>query len=373
MKIGILGGGQLGRMFLQEAISLPVKTKVLDPQKNASCAHLCDEFICGDFNDYDTVRAFGIDCDAIGIEIEHISNKGLEFLHEQGKKTVPSPHTLAIIQDKGVQKEFYRQNNIPTIDFYLAEKPRELTNLSFPLVQKTRKGGYDGKGVQVIKNAEEADKIWDTPSVIEKLCDIKKEIAVIIACDKYKNRKIYPIVEMEFDDKLNLVDVVKMPAEISKPAEIKALEIAERLADSFNDSGIFAVEMFIDDEDKVFVNETACRVHNSGHLTIEACETSQFGQMLRILAGLPLGSVETVYKYAAMLNLVGADGAKGAADVDFLKEISALPQTFIHWYGKDEVRPGRKMGHITVCANNAEELKNNIARVKKFSLEIKAK
>lgn len=365
MKIGILGGGQLGRMFLQEAANYPYQTKILDPQPDAPCAHLCDEFVVGDFKDADTVFEFGQDCDVIGIEIEHVSLAGVKRLEALGKKVIPSSKTLAIIQDKGVQKAFYAEHAIPSAPFYLIENKSELdvARIPLPFVQKTRTGGYDGKGVQVLKNEADLENLWDVPSVIEALCPIAKEIAAVVIVGEDGSQAIYPLVEMVFDPQLNLVDVVKMPAELSETVAAKATKIGKQVAQSFADAGIYAVELFVTQDDDVWVNETACRVHNSGHLTIEACPSSQFDQMWRVLAGMPLGATAS-HAVAGMVNLVGHDGMQGHATMAGLKDLLAEADVHVHWYGKSETRPGRKMGHVTVLADNDAALKAKIANVK---------
>lgn len=373
MKIGILGGGQLGRMFLQEAANYPLQVKILDPDPQAPCAHLCDEFVCGDFNDEATVFAFGQDCDAIGIEIEHVNVAALKRLQAQGKRIVPEPAVLEIIQDKGRQKAFYAEHGIPTAPFYLAANAADIDTQALPFVQKTRTGGYDGKGVQIIRNAADAAQLWDVPSVIESLCPITKEIALIFVADGKGDVRTYPAAEMVFDPVLNLVDVVQMPAEISLEIAAQVDKICRQLAAAFAGAGVFAVEMFVTQSGEVWVNETACRVHNSGHPSIEACPSSQFDQMLRLLADYPLGSTQLL-SAAAMINLIGAEGEQGAAEMRDLPALLAQEQVYLHWYGKHQVRSGRKMGHITLTASDTAALKAKIAALKQeIHLEITAK
>lgn len=373
MKIGILGGGQLGRMFLQEAANYPLQVKILDPDPQAPCAHLCDEFVCGDFNDEATVFAFGQDCDAIGIEIEHVNVAALKRLQAQGKRIVPEPAVLEIIQDKGRQKVFYAEHGIPTAPFYLAANAADIDTQALPFVQKTRTGGYDGKGVQIIRNAADAAQLWDVPSVIESLCPIAKEIALIFVADGKGNVRTYPAAEMVFDPVLNLVDAVQMPAEISPEIAAQVDKICRQLAAAFAGAGVFAVEMFVTQSGEVWVNETACRVHNSGHPSIEACPSSQFDQMLRLLADYPLGSTQLL-SAAAMINLIGAEGEQGAAEMRDLPVLLAQEQVYLHWYGKHQVRSGRKMGHITLTASDTAALKTKIAALKQeIHLEITAK
>lgn len=367
MKIGLLGGGQLGRMFLQAAANYPFIIKVLDPQADAPCAHLCDEFVQGDFRDEETVVAFGTDCDVIGIEIEHVSVAGLRRLQAMGKKVLPDPEILAIIQDKGVQKQFYERHHLPTAPFYLIERKTDidLNRIPLPFVQKTRTGGYDGKGVQIIRRQEDLAQLWDVSSVIEALCPIAQEIAVIVLRDEKGSTKAYPAVEMVFDPQLNLVDVVRMPAMIAPHLLKEAERLALTLADAFAHSGIYAVEMFVTKHGAVWLNETACRVHNSGHLTIEACYHSQFDQLWRLLAGQPLASVAQ-HTPAAMINIVGAEHHCGRAKMAHLHELLALEHVFVHWYGKTQTRAGRKMGHVTIVAKDSAAVDEKVVAVKKF-------
>lgn len=366
MKIGILGGGQLGRMFLQAAISYPYQTKVLDPSPEAPCAHLCDEFVVGDFADEQTVLDFAADCDVVGIEIEHVSVTALRQLQAQGKRVIPSPDALAMIQDKGLQKQFYADHDIPTAPFYLIENAAQvdLAKIPLPFVQKTRTGGYDGRGVQIIDSESELAKLWDVPSVIEACCPIEKEIAALVVVDKRGDFVTYPLVEMVFDPLLNLVDVVEMPAELSEAVRAQAEVIVHKLAGVMNSPGVFAVELFVSEDQQVWVNETASRVHNSGHLTIEACSCSQFDQMWRVLADTPLAAANT-RRCAAMVNLIGGEGS-GEALLPDLDKLLAMPEVYVHWYGKSETRPGRKMGHVTILAESAAELDRRVEEVKPF-------
>ena len=365
MKIGILGGGQLGRMFLQAAANYPCVTKVLDPQARAPCASLCDEFVVGSFADADTVAAFGADCDVITSEIEQVSVAGVRRLEAGGKKVIPDSRILALIQDKGCQKRFYAEHAIPSAPFYLIDgrADLDLTKIPPPFVQKTRRGGYDGKGVQVIEDEAALADVWEVPSVIEALCPVAKEIAALVVVAQDGDKALYPLVEMVFDPRLHLVDVVKMPAALDHSLEKKARALVLRLADAFAAPGLYAVELFVTRDRALWVNETACRVHNSGHLTIEACPSSQFDQMWRVLAGMPLGATHN-HSLAAMVNLLGEDGEGGSATVRGLSELLARENVFVHWYGKHESRPGRKMGHVTVLGEDQATLCEGIDTIK---------
>lgn len=350
-KIGILGGGQLGRMFLQAAYNYPFEYHILDVE-NAPCQSLTQHYHVGDFADYDDVVQFGQGLDVIGIEIEHVNTDALNTLETQGKTVIPSADTLTIIKDKGLQKQHYAAHHIDTPDYYLIQTLDEIDTdkIPFPFVQKLRSGGYDGKGVQVIGSAEEWDKIWNEPSVIEAFTPIAKEIAVMVVKGQNGETGVYPTVEMVFDPKLNLVDYLFSPANLTEAQQHKAIQLAEQVANSFSGAGLFAVELFLDTQGKLWVNETAPRVHNSGHHTIEAAYCSQFEQMLRVLAGLPLGNTE-LRERGAMINLVGAEGFNGKAVIDGLERLAAMDNTYLHWYGKSQTSPGRKMGHITILGD----------------------
>lgn len=362
-KIGILGGGQLGRMFLQEAANYPYEYHFLDAE-NAPCQSLTEHFQVGDFNDYETVMVFAAPLDVIGIEIEHVNVEALKDLAAQGKTVIPAPATLATIKDKGLQKQFYETHQIKTPDFYLIECAADIdtTRIDFPFVQKLRTGGYDGKGVQVIRSTEDLADLWDEPSVIEVFTPIAKEIAVMVIRDLSGQTVVYPCVEMVFDPELNLVDYLVSPANISALHSQQATELAEKVVGSLGSAGVFAVELFIDEAGELWVNETAPRVHNSGHHTIEAAYCSQFAQMLRVLADLPLGN-SSLRERGAMINLVGAPDSQGKAVINGIETLAALPNTYLHWYGKTTTSPGRKMGHITILGS-ADEINRTITTIK---------
>lgn len=362
-KIAILGGGQLGRMFLQAAYNYPFEYHVLDAE-GAPCQPLCEHFSSGDFADYDTVLAFGQNVDVIGIEIEHVSSEALKVLEAQGKTVIPAADTLTIIKDKGLQKQHYRRHGIITPDYYIIDGSDAIDTdlIAFPFVQKLRTGGYDGKGVQVIGDADDLHKLWDEPSVIEAFSDIAKEIAVMVVKGQDGDIAVYPSVEMVFDAELNLVDYLFSPANITDRQHNQATALATQVANSFAGAGLFAVELFIDTDGEMWVNETAPRVHNSGHHTIEAAYCSQFEQMLRVLAGLPLGNT-SLREPAAMINLLGSAGHQGQADIEGLDVLSQLDKTYLHWYGKSTTSAGRKMGHITTLGQ-AEAIEKKLQTLK---------
>lgn len=373
MKIGILGGGQLGYMFLQNALQYPVEIYMLDPSANAPCAKHADYFVRGDFKDYQTVVDFGKMVDVIGIEIEHVNADALQYLKSIGKKVIPDPDALRIIQDKSVQKEFYVKHEIPTAPYFELDNWEDLPKqkASFPLFQKSNKGGYDGKGVQFLPSEKALEKQLKVPSIYETPADLDREISVVVVADDKGNIVNYPVVELVFNMEYNLLDYLLLPSRLDKELCKKAEEIGRKVARKLNSPGIFAVEMFVNKDQTVWVNETACRVHNSGHSTIEGAYSSQFDQMLRVLMGLPLGSTK-LYGISAMVNLIGADGENGLAQIENQEEILNIPGAYLHWYAKEETHPGRKMGHVTFVNNDLEELKADIKKVNQI-VKIRAK
>lgn len=351
--IGVLGGGQLGRMLLQKAADYNLSIHVLDPDESAPCRYMCKTFEHGDFGDYQAVMAFGNDCDIITIEIEHVNIEALYELEKLGKKVYPQPQILEMVQDKGLQKEFYQKNNLPTAPFYLVEKPEQIKH-EFPFVQKLRKGGYDGKGVLVVNDAADMSRIFEAPSVIEDKVAIAAEIAVITARNNSGEIKSYPVVEMQFNTEANLVELLFSPAKTSASLQQKAISIAENLISKLNMVGLLAVEMFVTKEGQVLINEIAPRPHNSGHHTIEANHTSQFEQLLRAILNLPLGNTAIVLP-AAMVNLLGDKDSNGKAIYSGVQEVLNIGDVHIHLYGKKITKPYRKMGHVTVTAATVDE------------------
>lgn len=361
MKIGILGGGQLGRMFIQEALKYDDEFYVLDPTADCSCAYI-SRFTQGDFNDYQTVIDFGKDKDVLTIEIEHINADALADLEAQGVRVVPSSSIIKTIQQKILQKQFYAENQIPSPDFQIIQNKSE-ANFPLPFVQKLNTGGYDGKGVQVIRTEADLENLWDAPSVLESLVDIDKELSVIIAKNDRGDIQTFPVTEMVADPKLNLLDFNICPTQISDAVQQQIDEIAQKFITAAKSSGLFAIELFLDKEGKVWVNETAPRLHNSGHQSQEGNSNSQFEQFYRVVKNLPL--VDTDFcGFSGMLNLVGEDGFTGKVKYEGLEEVLQLPQTYIHLYGKTDTKPGRKMGHINVLANTREELMQKLISIK---------
>lgn len=364
-KIGILGGGQLGRMLLQAAANYPVDTFIMENDENCPAAHLCHHFTKGDITNYDNVYNFGKNLDGITIEIENVNEAALEQLAAEGVKIYPSPAALKIIKSKILQKQFYKENEIPSSDFFITNSLADVEKHAdfLPAVHKLALGGYDGKGVQVIKTVNDISKGFNEASVLEKMVDIKKEIAVIIAVNDKGEHAMYPAVDMVFDQRLNLLEYQLSPAQLTDKVLWKIEAIATKLVKKLNSAGIFAVEFFVDKNDAVFVNETAPRVHNSGHHTIEGNFSSQFDMLWRVMLGYPLGCTDAILP-AAIVNLLGADGHSGVAHYEGLQEIMKLENVFIHIYGKKETRPGRKMGHVTILSKEKQELIHQANRIK---------
>jgi 5-(carboxyamino)imidazole ribonucleotide synthase len=370
LHIGILGGGQLGRMMIQSAINLNLQISVLDPDKNAPCKHLVKKFSHGSLTDYDTVYAFGKDKDVITIEIENVNTEALKALEKEGKKVYPQPHIIEMIQDKGSQKMFYQRNNIPSPDFFLVENKAQIGKYAnyFPFFQKLRKGGYDGKGVTKLVSPHHLDKAFEEPSVLERLVDFDKELAVIVARSESGEVKCFPVVECEFNPEANLVEFLFSPANIKKTVEKEALRIAAEVAEKLGIVGLLAVELFLTKDGKVLVNEIAPRPHNSGHHTIEANVTSQFEQHLRAILNLPLGDTAIV-KAGVMVNLLGDFGYEGPAVYQGLEDVLKFSGVYIHLYGKLSTKPFRKMGHVTIVDEDILKAKQK-AKLVKHTLKV---
>ena len=357
VKVGVLGGGQLGRMLVQSGINFNFRFKILDPDPEAPCSRIAHEFVCGPLSDYDTVMEFGKDVDVLTIEIEKVNTDALEDLSKQGVKVFPQAHLIRMIQDKRTQKQFYQQHNIPTSDFILIENKAALADhIDFlPAVQKLGKDGYDGKGVQVLRTAGDLEKGFDAPSLLEKLVDIQKELSVIVARNEKGEVDTFPLVECVYHPEHNLVDYLLSPAEVPTKIEYKAKEIAVDLVEKMDFVGLLAVEMFWDKNDNVLVNEVAPRPHNSGHHSIEGNYTSQYEQLLRAILNLPMGNTN-IRESAAMLNILGEAGYTGKAKYEGMTEVLSLEDVYIHLYGKTMTKPFRKMGHVTIIGKNKKDL-----------------
>lgn len=368
-KIGILGGGQLGRMLLQAAANYPVETFVLENDPECPAAHLCHHFTLGDIRNFDAVYNFGKTVDALTIEIENVNVEALEKLESEGLKVYPSSSVLRTIKNKILQKQFYREHQIPTSEFIITKDREELkkSDHALPAVHKIGEGGYDGRGVQILKSKEDLANGFDVPAVLEKMVGIQKEIAQMVAINSKGETALYPVVEMLFDPQLNLLDYQLCPAEIDMKTLWKVEAIAISLVRHFKSPGIFAVEMFITRDGDVLVNETAPRVHNSGHHTIEAHYSSQFDMLWRIMLDYPLGNTEAILP-SIMVNIVGADGYSGEVKYEGLEEVMKIDNAFVHIYGKKQTRPGRKMGHVTILSREKQDLLHQSNKVKRTLL-----
>jgi len=355
LKLGILGGGQLGRMLIQEAINYNLTTLVLDPDTDAPCKHIANYFECGSITDFDTVYNFGKKADVITIEIEKVNIEALEQLEKEGKMVFPQSRVIRLIQDKGVQKQFFKENDIPTAPFQLANTKEDMMNstIAFPYMLKQRKDGYDGKGVMKINTAADLEYAFDSPCLIEELVNFEKEIAVIVSRNSNGDVKTFPMVEMEFNAEANLVEFLISPSTYPEHIQERAETIAKNIAAALNITGLLAVEMFITHNGDILVNELAPRPHNSGHHTIEGNYVSQFEQHLRSVCNLPLGDTRSVSN-AVMINLLGEKGHEGVAKYQGMEKIMALEGVYIHLYGKKYTKPFRKMGHITIIDQNRE-------------------
>ncbi len=363
-KLGILGGGQLGRMLIQAGIDYNLQFAILDPDENAPCSSLA-EFHHGSLTDYDTVMKFGSGCDILTIEIENVNTKALKDLQKAGKTVFPQPELIELIQDKRVQKKFYLDNKIPTAAFILTENAEEVkNNIDFlPAVNKLGKEGYDGRGVQILKSKEDVANAFDAPGLLEKLIDFDKEIAIIVARNANGAIVSYPAVEMMFHPVHNLVEYLFAPAEISSDIQEKADKIARSVIEKLELVGLLAVEMFVTKEGEVLVNEVAPRPHNSGHQTIEANVTSQYEQHLRAILNLPLGNTEIILP-SAMVNLLGEAGYAGDALYEGFDKVIREKGVHVHLYGKKKTKPFRKMGHVTIVDENIDQLKRKAKFVK---------
>lgn len=375
--LGILGGGQLGKMMLYETRKFDIQTRVLDPSPDAPSRIAADIFEQGDLMDFDTVYRFGQHVDVLTFEIENVNVDALEKLESEGKIVYPSSATLRNINDKSIQKQFYKDHKIPTSPFKIFKNKDELNEaltrkeLDYPFVWKSSTGGYDGKGVSMIERAEDVIPLPDGSCIAEKLIPFKNELAVIVARNPSGEVKTYPVVEMEFHPQANQVEYVICPARIEESVANKARELAVRVSESFQHVGLLAVEMFQTEDDEILVNEVAPRPHNSGHYSIEASYTNQFEQHIRALLDLPLGNTDSKVG-GIMVNLVGAEGHTGEVVYKNIEKIMAMQGVTPHIYGKKETRPFRKMGHVTIVNSDlstarkiAEEVKETIEVISK--------
>ena len=371
LRLGVLGGGQLGRMMIQEAMNWDVRVEVMDPSDEASCRHLTHRFVQGDLKDAAAVEAFGQSLDVVTVEIEHVSVEGLKSLADAGVVVVPRPEHLGLIQDKGLQKQAYERWGIPSAPFKLISSLDQVGAMGFPVVQKLRKGGYDGKGVQVLRSESEAMKRgFDAPCVLEQVVDIDKELSVIVARNAAGETAVYPVVESVFNPEVNLVDHLMAPAAITPEQESEARKLALNVVTSMEFVGLLAVEMFLDREGGLWVNEVAPRTHNSGHHTIEGNVCSQFEQHLRAVLNLPLGDTAPLHPASAMLNLIGEPDAHGTPIYEGIEAALKLPNVHVHLYGKSTVKPHRKMGHVTVTGPDVPSVQRDVLKLRE-TLKVK--
>lgn len=367
--LGILGGGQLGKMLLHAAQPWDIQTHVVDPDPDAPCKHLCHYFETGNLMDYETVYRFGKKCDVLTIEIEHVNSDALKQLKAEGVKVHPDPEALAIIQDKGKQKIFFKHQGIPTSDFGLYQHAEHVKDsikqglIHYPFVQKTRTAGYDGKGVSIIKSENDLPRLLDGPCLVEDYVPLQGELAVIVARNEQGEVACFDPVWMDFHAEANLLDLLAFPAPVSNEIAAQAEQYARVLIEAFNICGVLAVEFLLDSNGKLFINEVAPRPHNSGHQTIESAVTSQYQQHLRGILNLPLGSTR-VTTPSVMVNLLGAEGHNGPVVYEGLIPCLETPGIHVHLYGKKNTKPFRKMGHVTVTDSDLEQAKQKAQWVK---------
>jgi 5-(carboxyamino)imidazole ribonucleotide synthase len=368
-RLGVLGGGQLGKMLLAETHKLDIHTAILDSNKNAPCAAICNKFVIGNLLDFDAVYNFGKTVDLLTIEIENVNLDALDKLEAEGLRIYPKPKDLRIIQSKARQKKFYIDHNIPTAEFshyaYLEELKHSFENniIEFPFVWKAARFGYDGTGVKIVRNIEDLENLPAVECITEKLIPFKNELAVIVARNSDGEVKTYPVVEMEFHPEANQVEYVICPARINDTVAKKAQEVALKVVHDLDFIGLLAVEMFQTENDEILVNEVAPRTHNSGHYSIEASYTNQFEQHLRAILNLPLGN--TASKVAGiMVNLVGEEGFSGEVTYEHMEEILKIDGVTPHIYGKKETRPFRKMGHVTIVDSDIDVARKIAQKVK---------
>jgi 5-(carboxyamino)imidazole ribonucleotide synthase len=344
-------------MLCEAASPWQLNLHILDTKIEFPAGPIAPNFEVGDFTRYDDVLKFGKNLDVISIEIEKVNLEALIELEDRGKVVIPSSQVLRTIRDKGLQKEFYKERHFPTSAFELYENKKAIWQdilvgkLDYPFVQKARRDGYDGRGVAVILSEDDLPKLMDVPSVVEDLVDIKKELSLIIGRNRHGQMTSFPLVEMEFDPAANLVNILLCPAEIEDKTRTEALKLGEDLVEALELTGLLAIELFLDKDDTLWINEVAPRPHNSGHHTIEACNYSQYNIHLRCLLDLPLPAI-TLNQPAGMLNLLGADHVQGKPCIEGLGALMAMPDTYLHWYGKPETRPQRKMGHVTTLGKD---------------------
>jgi 5-(carboxyamino)imidazole ribonucleotide synthase len=354
MKVGIIGGGQLGKIMAQKAKKMGFHVTILDPTPNCPAAQVSDKQIIGGFHDAQKLAQLVSENDVTTFELEHVDTTILKKMFDDGNNIYPSPYLIELIQDKYKQKELLDKKGIPVPAYKKVDTKACLESFGFPVIQKARKGGYDGKGVVLLKNKDDLAKAIEADSFIEELIDIEKEIAVMVARNIEGEIVCYPVVEMLFDERVNICDIVIAPARISEEIRKEVEEIAIKSIEVLDGVGIFGVELFLTKDNRILLNEIAPRPHNSGHYTIESCLTSQFEQLIRAVTNLPLGSTKLISP-SAMVNLLGEEGYKGEPVIEGIHEALEIPGLSFHFYGKKETSPFRKMGHITVLDESLDE------------------
>jgi 5-(carboxyamino)imidazole ribonucleotide synthase len=354
LKLGIIGGGQLGKIMSQKAKKMGFHVTILDPTFNCPAAQVSDKHIMGGFHDSQKLEQLVQETDVTTFELEHVDTTILKKLYDSGHNIHPSPYVIELIQNKYEQKKLLDEKGIPVPRYKTVQTPEDLASFGFPVIQKAKKEGYDGKGVLMLKSAEDIQNCLKTESFIEELVDIDKELAIIVARNIEGEIKCYPVVEMLFDDRVNICDSVIAPARISKEIEEKSLTIAIKSIEALSGVGIFGVELFLTKQGEVLVNEIAPRPHNSGHYTVEACATSQFEQIIRAVTNLPLGSTKLLSP-SVMINILGEPGYEGEPFIDGIHDALEIPELSFHFYGKSFTKPFRKMGHITVLDDDIDK------------------
>jgi 5-(carboxyamino)imidazole ribonucleotide synthase len=369
LKLGIIGGGQLGKIMSQKAKKMGFHVTILDPTFNCPAAQVSDKHIMGGFHDKEKLEQLVQESDVTTFELEHVETSILKELYDNGHNIHPSPYVIELIQNKYEQKKLLDERDIPVPKYKDVKNDADLASFGFPVIQKAKKEGYDGKGVLMLKSSRDIPDALQTESFIEELVDIDKELAIIVARNIEGQIKCYPVVEMLFDDRTNICDIVMAPAKISKEIEAKALEISIKSIEVLDGVGIFGVELFLTKGGEILVNEIAPRPHNSGHYTVEACATSQFEQMIRAVTNLPLGSTKLISP-AVMVNILGEEGYAGEPFIDGIHDALEIPELSFHFYGKTFTKPFRKMGHITVLDDDIDKalekamMAKNILKIK---------
>lgn len=354
LKLGIIGGGQLGKIMSQKAKKMGFHVTILDPTFNCPAAQVSDKHIMGGFHDSEKLEQLVQESDVTTFELEHVDTTVLKELYDNGHNIHPSPYVIELIQNKYEQKKLLDQKGIPIPAYKNVEIKDDLAAFGFPVIQKAKMGGYDGKGVQMLKTEADLDKAINAESFIEELIDIDKELAIMIARNIEGEIKCYPVTEMLFDERVNICDIVMAPARISKEVEEKVIEISVKSIKALEGVGIFAVELFLTKEGEVLVNEIAPRPHNSGHYTVEACATSQFEQIIRAVTNLPLGSTKLISP-AVMINVLGEEGYEGEPFIEGIHDVLEIPELSFHFYGKSFTKPFRKMGHMTILDDDIDK------------------